>query len=427
MRPILALLILSLLITSCTGITPKPAEARVAQSALPRDTAPAVTDAELAALVAGNTAFAVDLYQQLREGNANLFFSPHSISVALAMTYAGARGETAAQMAETLHFTLEDAVLHRAFNALDAALAAQSAAAAGDAREAFELHVANSLWAEQEFTFLPEFLDTLAQNYGAGLNLVSFKTAAEAARQAINAWVEAQTEKRIRDLIPEGGVDALTRLVLANAIYFNAGWVYPFEKELTAEGEFTALSGAVQRAPMMRWSGSKLVGYAAGAGYQAVELPYQGGQASMVLFVPEAGGFEAFEAGLTGARVQELLAELEAQNVTLTLPAFEVEASFKLAEALQQLGMVEAFDPVAADFSGMTGTADLYIGAVFHKAFVRVDEAGTEAAAATAVVMQLKSMPVNEVELTVDRPFIYLIRDVQSGAVLFMGRMGEVE
>lgn len=426
MRPILVLLVVMLLATSCTA-APKPAEAQVAQSTLPREEAPAVADAELAALVAGNTAFAVDLYQRLREGDANLFFSPHSISVALAMTYAGARGETATQMAETLHFTLEDAALHRAFNALDAALAAQSAAAAGDAREAFELHVANSLWAEQEFTFLPEFLDTLAQNYGAGLNLVSFKAAAEAARQAINAWVEAQTEKRIRDLIPEGGVDGLTRLVLANAIYFNAAWTYPFEKDLTAEGEFTALSGAVQSAPVMRWSGSKLVRYAAGEGYQAVELPYQGGQASMVLLVPDAGNFEAFEAGLTGARVQELVAGLEAQNVALTLPAFEMETKFNLAEALQQLGMVEAFDQASADFSGMTGAADLYIGAVFHKAFVRVDEAGTEAAAATAVVMQLKAMPVHEVELTVDRPFIYLIRDMQSGAVLFMGRVADLD
>ncbi|MDX9955660.1 MAG: serpin family protein [Anaerolineae bacterium] len=425
MKPMLALLILSLLITSCTGIAPKPAEAQVAQSELPREAAPQVTDAELEVLVAGNTAFALDLYQRLRERDGNVFFSPYSISVALAMTYAGARGATAEQMAQVLHFTLEDAALHRAFNALDLMLAAQSAAAPGDTRELFELHVANSLWAEQEHSFLPEFLDTLAQNYGAGLNLVSFKTAAEAARQAINAWVEAQTEQRIRDLIPEGGVDALTRLVLANAIYFNAGWMYPFEEDLTAEGEFTALSGAVQMAPMMRWSSSNRVGYAEGAGYQAVELPYQGGKASMVLLVPE--DFEAFEAELTGARLQELIAGLEAQSVTLMLPAFEVEASFKLAETLQQLGMTEAFDPVAADFSGMTGVADLYIGAVFHKAFVRVDEAGTEAAAATAVVMQLKGMPMAGVELTVDRPFLYLVRDVQSGAVLFMGRVVEVE
>lgn len=426
MRPILALLILSLLITSCTGIAPKPAEAQVAQSALPREAAPQATDAELEALVAGNTAFALDLYQRLREGDGNVFFSPHSISVALAMTYAGARGETAAQMAETLHFTLDDAALHRAFNALDLRLAAAQAAPPG-AEDTFELHVANSLWAEQEFTFLPEFLDTLAQNYGAGLNLVSFKTAAEAARQAINTWVEAQTEQRIRDLIPEDGVDELTRLVLANAIYFNAGWVYPFEKDLTTEGDFTALSGAVQRAPLMRWSTSNSLAYAQGEGYQVVELPYKGGDASMVLLVPDAGNFEDFEAELTGERLQELIAGLERRSVALTLPAFEVEASFKLAAALQELGMTEAFDPVAADFSGMTGSADLYIGAVFHKAFVRVDEAGTEAAAATAVVMQLKSMPVNDVELTVDRPFIYLIRDTQSGAVLFLGRVVEVE
>lgn len=423
MRLRLVLLVIMVLVTSCNRGVPLAAAWKETQSELPREESPQVADAELEALVAGNTAFALDLYQRLRERDGNLFFSPHSISVALAMTYAGARGATAEQMAEVLHFTLEDAALHRAFNALDLMLAAQSATVAEDTRELFELHVANSLWAEQEATFLPEFLDTLAQNYGAGLNLVSFRTASEAARQAINAWVEAQTEERIRDLIPEGGVDSLTRLVLANAIYFNAGWSYPFEKDLTAEGDFTALSGAVQRAPLMRWSTSNSLAYAQGEGYQAVELPYKGGDASMVLLVPDAGNFEDFEAELTGARLQELIAGLERRSVALTLPAFEVEASFKLAAALQELGMTEAFDPVAADFSGMTGIADLYIGAVFHKAFVRVDEAGTEAAAATAVVMQLKGMPVNDVELTVDRPFIYLIRDTQSGAVLFLGRV----
>ncbi|MBN1967576.1 MAG: serpin family protein [Anaerolineae bacterium] len=420
MRAMLVLLVLALLVTGCQGATPAPVEAGTVKSNLPREMAPEIPATDQAALVTGNTAFAVDLYQQLlaTEGG-NLFFSPHSISVALAMTYAGAGGETAAQMAETLHFTLADADLHRAFNALDQLLAAKPA---GE-EEAFELHTANSLWAEQSYVFLPEFLDLLAQNYGAGLRLVDFKTAAEAARQAINAWVEEQTAGRIKDLIPADGVDSLTRLVLANAIYFKAGWQYPFAADRTADGDFTTLSGAKVSVPMMEWSTGNAVPYARGEGYQAIELPYKGGEASMVLLVPDAGRFEEFEAGLTGERLQQLLSGLDYNGIRLTMPKFEIEAKFSLADTLRDMGMGLAFDQVQADFSGMDGSRDLYIGDVFHKAFVAVDESGTEAAAATAVVMQLKSAALEETPVTVDCPFIYLIRDTQSGAVLFLGRV----
>lgn len=422
MRTMTLLLVLMLLVTSCAGPQPQPAAAETLRSELPRESAPQLSETDLLALTTGNTAFAVDLYQQLRHSEENLFFSPHSISVALAMTYAGARGETATQMAQTLHFTLPDASLHRAFNALDLLLTAQEGAQDG-AEQSFELHIANSLWAEKTYRFLPEFLDLLAQHYGAGLQLVSFITAAEAARQAINTWVAERTADRIQNLIPEGGVNDLTRLVLANAIYFNAGWRHTFEKNLTREGVFTLLSGTTVNTPMMRWADPERVPYAQGEGYQAIELPYQGGNASMVLIVPDAGRFAEFEAALTGEGLQRIITGLQSRSVALTMPKFEVEAEFRLAQTLEALGMPAAFDPKQADFSGMDGTRDLYIGDVFHKAFVSVDEAGTEAAAATAVVMKLESMPMMDVELTVDRPFIYLIRDTQSGAVLFMGRV----
>ncbi|MGC9399858.1 MAG: serpin family protein [Anaerolineae bacterium] len=418
MRYLWLLLILSLLVSGCTPAG--SVGAQEARSGEPRETSPDVPSDDLQALVDGNTAFAVDLYRRLREADAgNLFFSPHSISVALAMTYAGVRGETAEQMAETLHFTLPQARLHAAFNALDLAL--QPAKDADE--EAFTLNIANSLWAEETYTFRDEFLDLLARHYGAGLRLVSFKTAAEAARQTINAWVEKKTEGKIKDLIPKGGVDDLTRLVLANAIYFNAKWAYTFPEDRTQDGIFTTADGREVSVPMMSWDQPEMIPYTRGENYQALELPYRGGEASMVILVPDAGAFADVEAGLTGQRLQEIVAEMETKGVVLTMPKFEYQAEASLADTLKAMGMTDALDPDRADFSGMDGTRDLYITNVFHKAYVAVDEEGTEAAAATAVIVGLESMPMTDVEITIDRPFIYLIRDRETGAVLFLGRV----
>jgi serpin B len=419
MKIILTVLILTIVATGCAAPGVRPAGAEALRSDLTRETDPDVSDAALDGLVEGNTAFAADLYQQLRGEEGNLFFSPHSISVALAMTYAGARGETAEQMANVLHFTLPDETLHPAFNALDLQLAPPE----GADEDAFVLHIANSLWAEEDYTFRDAFLDLLAKNYGAGLRLVSFKTAYEEARAAINAWVEEETAGKIEDLIPEGGVDDLTRLVLANAIYFNARWAHTFPEDNTEDGIFTTLEDGEVTVPMMRWSEPQMVPFAEGDGFQAVELPYRGGQASMVIIAPDAGTFEAFENTLTGDRLSDLMDALETRGVALTMPSFEYKAEFSLAKTLQTMGMTDAFSDAKADFSGMDGTRDLLITDVFHKAFVAVDEEGTEAAAATAVVVGLESMPVMDVELTLDRPFVYLIRDTETGAVLFLGRV----
>ncbi len=418
MRTLLAVLILTLVVTGCSGPTPAPAQAQAIQSEKPREADPEVSEAELTALVEGNTDFAVDLYQRLRGREGNLFFSPHSISLALAMTYAGARETTAAEMEEALNFTLSEEEIHRAFNALDQWLAADENQEAED----FVLHIANSLWAEEDYSFRQEFLDTLAQHYGAGLRLVSFKTAYEEARVAINEWVEDQTEERIKDLIPEGGVDELTRLVLANAIYFNAKWIHTFPEQETSAGTFTTLKGTEVTVPMMRWTTPSNVPYTQGEGYQAIELPYHG-PASMVILVPDAGNFAEFETALTGQRLQEIIAGMERQGVELTMPRWEYETEFSLSDTLRELGMTTAFDPEQANFSGMDGTEELFISDVFHKAFVSVDEEGTEAAAATAVVVGTTAMPVQDVELTIDRPFIYLIRHTRSNAVLFLGRV----
>ncbi len=422
MRIWLILLTVSLLMTSCMPSS-QAVKAQVAQADVPRETEPDVSEEQRVALVEGNTAFAADLYQELRGTDGNLFFSPYSISTALAMTYAGARGETENQMAETLHFTLPQQELHPAFNALNLALEPGDEAREEASDEEFILHIANSLWAEKEYDFREAFLELLARHYGAGLRLVSFKTAPEDAREAINDWVSDQTEEKIQDLIPKGGITDLTRLVLANAIYFNAKWVHTFPKENTSDGAFKLVDGSEVEAPMMAWNKPQMIPHAQGANYQAIELPYRGGEASMVIIVPDAGEFEAFEQGLSGEQLQSILADMETRGVALTMPKFEYDASFSLADTLEAMGMPDAMDRERADFSGMDGTRDLLITDVFHKAFVAVDEEGTEAAAATAVVVGLESMPVTDVELTVDRPFVYLIRDTQTGSVLFLGRV----
>jgi len=284
----------------------------------------------------------------------------------------------------------------------------------------FRLNIVNAIWGQTGYSFLPEFLDVLAENYGAALRLLDFVQAPEESRAIINDWVSGQTEGKIEDLIPEGLIDTLTRLVLTNAIYFNAAWRYPFEEAQTHDGAFRLLDGSQVTVPMMAQTES--FGYAEDEGYQAVELPYVGGQLSMVIFFPQAGQFEAFEDSLDAARVGAILEDLAPRNVSLTMPKFEFDSEFGLAKTLAAMGMADAFSS-AADFSGMDGTRDLFIREVVHKAFVSVDEEGTEAAAATAVVVQLKGMPAPPVEVTVDRPFVFMIRDVETGTILFIGRV----
>jgi serpin B len=380
-----------------------------------------VADSDLADLVDGNTAFAFELYQNLSAEEGNLFLSPYSISLALAMTYAGARGETERQMADTLNFTLTQDSLHQAYNALDLELAARGRGAEGKDDKGFQLNIVNALWGQEDYEFLAEFLDTLAENYGAGLRLLDFANAPEKSRTTINDWVSDQTEGRIEDLIPQGVIDALTRLVLTNAIYFNAAWLNPFDEDATADGAFHLADGGQVTVPMMQQVES--FGYAEGDGYQAVELQYDGGELSMVVLLPEAGQFDSFERSLSAEVLDGILSRLDSRHVAVTMPRFEYEADFGLADILEAMGMPAAFTPGAADFSGITGYRDLYIADVLHKAFVSVNEAGTEAAAATAVVMKLTGAPEQPIEFTVDRPFVFLIRDIETDSILFVGRV----
>ena len=381
-------------------------------------------------LVSGNNAFAFDLYQVLSAEDGNLFYSPYSISLALAMTYAGARGETEQQMASTLRFDLPRDRLHSVFNGLDVELAGRGEGAEGTDEEGLRLNIVNALWGQKDFEFLSEFLDLVAENYGAGLNLLDFVNAAEDSRLVINDWVSEQTEGKIEDLIPPGAIDGLTRLVLTNAIFFNAAWLYPFSESGTKDGVFHLLDGEELMVPMMSQTAD--FGLAMGDGYQMVELPYDGGELSMVILLPNAGHFDPIEDSLDGNSVRAMADGLTSTRVALTMPKFEFESDFSLAGTLGEMGMPVAFTPAfgpctseTADFSGMTGTCDLFIKDIMHKAFVSVDEAGTEAAAATAVIIGTDSVKPQPIEVIVDRPFVFLIRDIETGAILFIGRIAD--
>ncbi len=420
---VIIVLALTLLVPVVVSIQlAQPAAGEVLKSDKQRIPEPNVSTDDRGLLVEGNSAFAFELYQALRGEEGNIFYSPYSISLALAMTYAGARGETAQQMAETLKFMLEQEGLHPAFNWLDAQLAKRGQGAQGKDGKGFRLNVVNAIWGQKDYEFLPAFLDVLAENYGAGLRILDFITEAEKCRVAINDWVSNQTERRIKDLIPPGAITHLTRLVLTNAIYFNAAWEHPFEKQMTANGPFYLLGGGQVMVPMMKQTES--FGYTEGGGYQAVELPYDGGELSMVILLPEAGTFKSFEAGLQAEQVRTIIENLQPTRVALTMPRFEFDSKFSLKDVLITMGMPDAFSPDDADFSGVTGKPELFISDVLHKAFVAVDEKGTEAAAATAVIIGVTSMPTEPpVQVTIDRPFIFLIRDIETGAVLFVGRV----
>ncbi|MBL8785956.1 MAG: serpin family protein [Deltaproteobacteria bacterium] len=398
----------------------------VAQSAFSRDLDPAANDAELTTLVAGNTTFALDLYRWLRTDKPgdNLFYSPHSISVALAMTYAGARGTTADEMAATLHFDLADPTLHAAMNRLALALDSREDVEVPDG-EPFTLRVSNAIWGLSGYPYGQPFIDTLALNYGAGLHLVDFVGNPEGSRETINSWISERTNKLIPELIPDGVIKPTTRMVLTNAIYFFAGWQTPFAKALTVKAPFANLGGTTSQVDLMTLPDTELP-YASVDGHQVIELPYVGEDVSMVVILPAAGAFETFEASLDASRLTSLTQGLSRATGTLRMPKLTLKSKFSLAAVLKDLGMPTAFGD-AADLSGIASAEHLFIQDVIHEGVVKVDEEGTEAAAATAVIVGTDSEPVSSFEMTVDRPYLFVIRDRPTGAILFVGRVVSME
>lgn len=418
------LVVATILIFSCASESPSTEDdpappGTEAASPLSRNTAPDTTTEELAQLAGDNAAFGWEFYREVVEDGENLFFSPHSISVALAMTWAGARGNTETEMANALHFGLGQDRLHPAFNTLDLQLATRAESSGADAPLPFRLNVTNALFGQIDFTFLDLFLDTLALNYGAGMRLMDFMTMPEESRLAINAWVADQTADRIDELLPQGIIDTATRLVLVNAIYFTASWAEPFDDTNTRDETFTLMNGSEITIPTMHGSVSTV--YADGSNYEAMELPYDGQQLAMLLIVPDEGQFATVESALSVGAVAQIRDGLTRHQVEVALPKFSFRSQVPAKPPLMELGMIDAFSD-AADLSGMNGTGDLFIQDVVHEAFIAIDEEGTEAAAATAVVVGETSAPTLAT-LAVDRPFVFAIIDRPTGATLFMGRV----
>lgn len=369
---------------------------------------------EVAAVVKGNTEFALDLYAKVRAKDGNLFLSPYSISTALGMTYAGAKGDTASQMQKALHFPSAADQLNPAFRAL----IDQTKPSKG-----YQLSVANALWCQLNTNFLDTYLSTAEKDYHAALKALDFgKT--EEARQTINTWVEKQTQDKIKELFKPGVLTPDTKLVLTNAIYFKGDWATKFKKDATKEEPFTAGSGKLT-VPMMHQK--ETFGYLDDPAFQALEMPYVGKELSMVVFLPKkADGLADFEQSLTASKLDGYLGKLREQEVIVSFPRFKMTSEFKLNDELKSLGMSDAFNEAAADFSGITGKKNLFISAVVHKAFVEVNEEGTEAAAATGVVIRPTSVRLDNI-FKADHPFFFVIRDKRNGSILFMGRLAAPE
>ncbi|MBN1160886.1 MAG: serpin family protein, partial [Dehalococcoidales bacterium] len=323
-----------LLVTSCSPSAGETTPAHTSPS-------PPIPGDDISVLVDGNIEFTFDLYQELKDSEDNFFFSPYSISTALAMTYAGARSETEQQMTDTLHFTLTQERLHAAFKALNDSIKERGRAMATvqtperefvqEEVDSFRLNIANALWGQKDYSFLPEFLDLLQAYYGSGLNTLDFINEPEESRLVINQWASDQTEGRIKDIIPPGAIDALTRLVLANAIYFNANWEYQFSESATRDGIFHLLDGSSVTVPMMHQK--EYFDYTEGDNYQAIRLPYLGNEFAMTILLPREGQFEEFENSLDAQMLQDITANLESVQVDLTLPRFQFESSFRLNQA----------------------------------------------------------------------------------------------
>jgi serpin B len=412
MKKIITIAILLLLSISLVACGPSSALADEVKSDKSRDLSPQISETELAGLLNGNGEFALSLYNMLKdEKDGNLFYSPYSISLMMAMAYAGARGETEQQMADAMEFNLSQEELHEAFNYLALQLIQRTSDNAN-----FKLNIVNDVWGQKDYPFLQGYLDVLAENYGAGLKVLDYIHDPEGARQIINDYIYEQTNQLIKDLIPEGSINILTRLVLTNAIYFKADWKNKFNKDSTHDGTFNLLDGSQVTVPMMNQR--EFFKVANGQGWQAIELPYEGEKIAMDIFVPE--DFSAYESSMDFVTLSQIMTQMQSVDVLFTMPKFRFSSDFDLKNALTALGMPVAFDPFQADFTGIATVEQLYIQAVVHKAAVAVDEEGTEAAAAGAVIIGTVSMPQL---FTVDKPFIFLIRDLETGTILFMGRV----
>lgn len=366
-------------------------------------------------VVAYNNKFALGLYGMLRAEKGNLFFSPYSISSALAMAYAGAKNETAKQMAKTLYFETDPEILHEAFAQLNKEFN-------GPDKKGYELNVANMLWGQKGYNFLPAFLDSTKNFYGVELMEVDFEKATEESRQAINSWVEKETKDKIKELLKEGVLNEATRLVLTNAIYFKGKWQFIFDKEGTKNLNFQLAEDKYIETLMMQQENE--FNYARLENMRILEMPYRDSSLAMAVLLPDnVNGLAGLEKALNPEQLDKWLQVMKKQTVEVGFPQLKFTKDIELSGILKTMGMTDAFSFGKADFSGMNGNKDFFITSVIHKAFVEVNEEGTEAAAATAVTMEATAMPEEKTTFWADHPFIFLIRDTKTNSILFMGRV----
>jgi serpin B len=371
------------------------------------------------AFVESNQEFTFNLYKRLGEEPGNIIFSPYSISNALAMTYRGARGETEKQMADALCFTLPKDSLHKMYAEINRHLRKMNE------KEGLSLSIANALWIEQTYSLLEEFISTMEKFYDAHLFQLDFLNEYEKSRMHINSWVEKQTHERIKDLLPQGTINPRTRLVLTNAIYFKGLWTSQFNPEATRTMPFWTTPSDSVRVPMMSQKAS--FNYMENQLLQMIELPYQGNGLSMLILLPkEKDGLEKLEETLTVESLSKWQKSMSEQEVQAFVPRFKCTKGFNLNDILIQMGMKDAFSHGIADFSGIEPKKELFISSVLHKAFIEVNEEGSEAAAATAVTMMLKATPPKPIPaFKADHPFLFMIQDKATGIILFFGRISE--
>jgi serpin B len=413
LRLVGSLLLVSGVVWGCAG------QAAAMAEATSQPTRAAGSDGAAAEAAAAIDAFGFDFYRAALASDGNAVFSPASVVLALSMAQAGALGETASQMDSVLH-SAAGAGGGNGINSLDQILTGASGTFKDQSNSDRQvtLRIANAPFAQRDMQLQQPFLDTLASRYGAGLRLVDFKGDPNGTCSLMNSWVSDQTEGRIPKLLDS--LDSQTRLVLVNAIYLKAPWMAPFNEANTKTAPFTRADGSQVSVPTMALNLTE-GSYASGTGWRAVELPYVNPSLAMTIIVPD--DLAAFESSLDGTRFAEITAALQGANVDLTLPRFKIETKSDLAARLADMGMPLAFDPTKADFSGITTQEQLYIAKVIHQANISVDEKGTEASAATAVVMLAGAMPGRPIAMKVDRPFIFALRDTNTGAILFLGRV----
>jgi len=404
--------------SSTTKEQPNNGETNIVESKLKRNLTPPSSKEEQKSLAKENNDFAFEMFKEFRERETeNIFFSPYSISTALVMTYAGAEGETRSQMAKALHFKDDDGSLHNNFNALDLHI--------NHNEGNYTLSVANSLWPAKGFTFREHYLDTIKENYGAKLRPLDYANDIEGSRKTINRWVEEKTHNRVKDIIPAGSLSPATRLTLVNAIYFKATWENQFSSYMTEDDSFTREDGSTVKKSFMKQTESFL--YEESDDFQAITLPYVKYRTSMQIILPKVGKYNSVMENLNSYYTLINRDNRSYQRVKLKLPKFEFATKgYQLKEPFQKLGMVDAFRD-GAEFGGISENEVLRIDQIIHKAFIKVDENGSEAAGATAITMRATAMPVQEdpIEMSVNRPFIFFIKDEMSNQILFIGLIKE--